>query len=137
MSAEKKVYLVTSGSYSDYGVNAVFDSRELAEAMIRGRDGYSIEEFVLNPGEQQYRAGQSLRSVTMRHDGSGVVVCDFGFAMEPSEDRIFIEQEQGWEPGPRAIVAFVLECDVWSKDETHAIKVANERRGQWIADGRW
>ncbi|MGI8765693.1 MAG: hypothetical protein ACR2KM_04145 [Gemmatimonadaceae bacterium] len=67
--SEAMIYLVTSGAYSDYGVNAVFSTRELAEAWIAAElarmpmmvdrqsdrivsysgDDYNIEEQALNP----------------------------------------------------------------------------------------
>lgn len=56
MAAPTTLYAVTSGSYSDYRVEVLFTTRELAEqhlaARKTGRDGWydtdvSIEEFVL------------------------------------------------------------------------------------------
>lgn len=46
-----KIYLVTSGCYSDYGVDGIFSSRELAEKMmyIGGFESYNdIEEVELD-----------------------------------------------------------------------------------------
>lgn len=45
-----KVYIVTSGSYSDYMIHAVFDSREAAEQYIQISKVYDphIEDYVLN-----------------------------------------------------------------------------------------
>jgi hypothetical protein len=50
--SERKVYLVTSGSYSDYSVNAVFSTREMAEAAIatanaRRREAADLRGVVL------------------------------------------------------------------------------------------
>ena len=51
MSETKKIYMVTSGCYSDYCINAVFSTREKAEEYIDGGNAYSdsdIEEYDLD-----------------------------------------------------------------------------------------
>ena len=49
MTEKKIIYLVTEGEYSDYHIEGVFSSRELAEEYISGdcKDG-SIEEYYLD-----------------------------------------------------------------------------------------
>jgi hypothetical protein len=64
------VYAVSSGSYSDYGINHVFRTRELAEAFlarataVRGWQEYEIEEWELLDelprAEARYRAYATL-----------------------------------------------------------------------------
>ena len=52
MSEERIAYVVTSGSYSDYGIEAVFDNLKAAQAYILPRkDEYEppkIEQYTLN-----------------------------------------------------------------------------------------
>ena len=58
MNEEKKVYIVTSGYYSDYHIVAVFDSKEKAEEYVDSSPQYDIhepEEWTLN-GEQPDRS---------------------------------------------------------------------------------
>ena len=43
------IYIVTSGWYSDYNIEAVFDSRELAEIYTKHGPGFRVEEYTLNP----------------------------------------------------------------------------------------
>lgn len=51
-----KVYVVTSGEYSDYGINAIFSTKEKAQEYIDRGDklgmnysyGYQIEEYELD-----------------------------------------------------------------------------------------
>ena len=40
-----KIYVVTSGSYSDYGIEAVYTDRDMAQAYANLDDGRSIEEY--------------------------------------------------------------------------------------------
>lgn len=42
-----KVYIVTSGEYSDYGIRAAFDNREAAEAFCALGNGDYVEEYDL------------------------------------------------------------------------------------------
>lgn len=54
MTEVQTIYICTSGEYSDYGINAVFTDRELAEAYARdfSRDSYGgkieVEEWTAN-----------------------------------------------------------------------------------------
>jgi len=43
-----KVYVVTSGEYSDYHIDAVFDSREAAEVYCALGNGNYVEEYDVN-----------------------------------------------------------------------------------------
>ena len=46
-----KVWIVTSGEYSAYGIDRVFDNEQAAQDFIdttRDRDGYAIEEYPVN-----------------------------------------------------------------------------------------
>jgi hypothetical protein len=45
----KTCYAISSGSYSDYSVIAIFTTRELAEAELPRYEGAGIEEFPLDP----------------------------------------------------------------------------------------
>jgi hypothetical protein len=45
IALRKKAWAVTSGSYSDYGIEAVFESREDAEAAKAEGFGDAVEEF--------------------------------------------------------------------------------------------
>lgn len=56
MSVPDRVYLVTSGEYSDYGVESVWTTREAAEASLHGRDEYDharVEEYLLNTTQER------------------------------------------------------------------------------------
>lgn len=50
------VYVVTSGSYSDYGIDAIFSTKELAETYASRMDskssypGHNIEEWQIDAG---------------------------------------------------------------------------------------
>jgi hypothetical protein len=43
----RKIWAVSSGSYSDYGVHAMFETEELAKAVAGYDNYYDVEEFIL------------------------------------------------------------------------------------------
>lgn len=46
---EKKIYVITSGEYSDYQIVAIYTTREMADVFVQcNGDGYKIEEYDLN-----------------------------------------------------------------------------------------
>ena len=45
------VYIVTSGCYSDYSIDAVFSTREAAEAYIGTKTNRDIEEWQVDTEE--------------------------------------------------------------------------------------
>jgi hypothetical protein len=51
-----KIYIVTSGSYSDYQINAVFSTRELAQKYVDKFEStdYRVEEHELDTGTRNY-----------------------------------------------------------------------------------
>lgn len=58
---DKKIFLVTSGEYSDYGINAIFSTRKKAQSYIdthvknkQGWGEFEIEEWLLD-GEEGYQ----------------------------------------------------------------------------------
>ena len=45
----KKIYVITSGEYSDYQIVAIYTTREMADEFVQcNGDGYEIEEYDLN-----------------------------------------------------------------------------------------
>jgi hypothetical protein len=142
IAATRTLYVVTSGSgsYSDYGISAIFDSRELAETAMADGCGDSIEEYPLNPGVDQYHAGRSLFVVEMRRDGSVVRTESLGWAWagdRPDPLRLTVEWGDTSYDYRRPPIAIILRAETWSKDTEQAIKAVNEQRAQWIATGKW
>jgi hypothetical protein len=78
MTEERKVYLVTSGNYSDYGVDAVFSTREMAEAAVaianaRRRAAAEIQDSKLWP-DDLYDIEEKLLDVWPTSEGGAFEV---------------------------------------------------------------
>lgn len=126
-----KIYAVNSGTYSDWGIDALFDTRELAELFMKLNviedryDSYNdIREYELNPGAAELREGMSHYWIQMRSDGSTayppeIRLYDIG---EPNETTF---REHGRER--------FMNWHGWARTPEHALKIANERRIMLLA----
>jgi hypothetical protein len=132
----KKVYIVTAGQYSDYGICEVFSKKELAEEYIKRNErvGYfdeydnaQVEEYPIDnnlpnypKGLFHYEVSIGLRSgkiryfnVTRSYDDKKLKyeVLDF-----PHEDEE------------------ILNVYCWSKNKEHAKKIAIDIRTRVLAE---
>jgi hypothetical protein len=135
---ERKVYLVSRGSYSNYSIEAVFDSLELAELYTKtfpGSGGYdcepSIETYTLNPLVPEMRAGMALYELEMDRNGE-VSYLRAAPDVDPAAVRYVARPYSGGKGLPQRFSVYVL-----ATDEQHAVKIANERRVQMIAMNEW
>lgn len=138
------VFAIEQGSYSDYRVVGIYTTREGAQKVcdwLNSADSMydkpSIAEWPLNPALDELNAGLSQFSVTMLRDGTTERVSK----IEPSSYYI-ADEWHIWRrtqaPAYRGKgVPDALTGTAWAADESGAIKVANERRTQMIADGKW
>lgn len=137
------VYLVTSGSYSDYSVRGAFSTRELAdEFMERCHDGdwNDIEEYELDAFLPQLRAGLMPWYVVMLYNGT-VERADPRTVSPYDLDEV---RRNGY-IWPRSTapayrgkgIPDALTITVLAESQEHAVKIANERRTQMIASGEW
>lgn len=138
MDKKKEIYLVSSGSYSDYRIDAVFSTEELAQKYIDNigaavhYGGLGIEAYDLDPCEKQIKEGLIPFSVKMDLDGN---------ADYPSYKQTYKADYVGFKIGDifkiykDGNIDMISKC--FAKDEQHAIKIANERRVQYIASNTW
>lgn len=139
----RTIYAVSSGSYSDYRVNALFSTRAKAEEfrqVVPDGDYNDIEEYEMDPPTVDLlRRGYSPWHVLMRRDGQ-VERADkkdisiYGVEVDATP-RLWKRSIAPAYAGKN--IPDVLMCDVWAKNEKSAIKVANERRTRFIASGEW
>jgi len=124
-----KAYVVTEGSYSSYHVIAVFTTRRKARQFITTlcRDA-SIETYDLDvPIPQEYKAGLRKWTVNTHYDSMAQpFLADWS-------DRVG-ERLVWWDKSKGIRVLTVV---AFAKDEKHAIKIANEKRAQWIVEKKW
>lgn len=140
----KKIYLVTSGSYSDYGVNAAFSTKEAAEEYIARFKGVErshfndVEEVDLDPYAEAKRDGVWPFIVTMNVDGSNAVAhrladdwyeCNRYFLARDATG-LYLHGCSGRKAGP----AVTVQLTLLARDESHAIKITYDQLLQWLAE---
>lgn len=123
------VYIVTQGQYSDLSIEAVFTSKEKAQAFIDNEGDMNewIEEFEL---DKKLRPLSTILTPCMEKNGDvRIVLKRRGKPDDVTLTRFGIDYYNKKN--------HYLICDVVTDDEERAIKVANERRTMLIANGEW
>jgi len=135
-----KIYVVTSGSYSDYGINSMFSSRELAQGYIdlyKSGSFNDIEEYDLDDGSisSLIKSGRKAFTVEMYKNGEVREVDKFHIYQRSDKMSMTAPEYRFWwteEPDGGVIV-----FDCFAKDKEHAIKICNEVRLMLIANNSW
>ena len=154
-----KVYVLTDGVYSDRVIDAVYSSREKAEAFLRERDGVwlkdtNIIEMVLDKDPTVTLSGG--KTVLMRRDGDVLAIEPaWGHrskftprfstyrGSENTDSTMFLcwHTRNLWQKIGRdeliLINSVAPEDPHTSVDVERAIKVTNELRTRLIANGEW
>ena len=132
----KKVYVVTSGCYSDFGVDAIFSTEAKAQeyidfekARLSSTDFNDIAEYDLDIFQSEKYLGKKIYGFSMKKNG------DIDNAIEEVKYATITSM-------PRNEFKFGNINDsmyiyVWASDETQAIKIANDKRIQLIAMNKW
>lgn len=116
-----KIYILTSGGYSDYRVEGVFSTEEKALYAKRLLMADEIDEWEVDE-IPEHPIGLLRYWVRMNADGNQVYSGQDGNFSKPD-----------WEPG--RFDKYVV-FHMWASDEQHAIKIANERRIALKASGQ-
>ena len=143
-----KVYAVSTGSYSDYRIESIYSTRELAEEAISLSDTpnyYDIEEFDLDPPNAPAKDGwgmytvvlhtsltQDVDSKTTYHKASIGLGGHTPYYRDG--DHSFSLRSEYTKTGAR-LIGYRFGCNVYADSDERAIKVANERRIVAVANG--
>lgn len=119
---QREVFVVVSGIYSDFGINAIFSTREKAQAYIDNRadvnqfNDYRIEVYGL---DEYGDINSRLIAYWVKID---------------KDDNASIERIGPNHSRSEAIDFRVGDATVWARDEQHAAKIAMERYMRWKAE---
>ena len=124
-----KVYVVTSGSYSDYGISGIFTTRKLAQAFIasfKKGEFNDIETWTLNPFEIQLKAGHKpyFLRIDKKGNTSDIKIADSSYGFEENMNHGFD-------------ISNNMYLYIYALSPEHAIKIANEKRVQILAKDKW
>lgn len=116
-----KIYIVTSGDYSDYTIDAVFSTKEKAEEYIQqhGMD-YRVEDYDI---DEEVKKETKIWSIKMRFDNFEVSEC-IGDGWCSHRKDTFDYDFDNW--AKIGYITLYLEADCMDR----AIKIASERIAQ-------
>lgn len=126
-----KVYLVSSGTYSNYSVHCVFSTKELADEYVAKMNaldtptGFEVEERELDRPRSNWVVWEV--KIGRRGDVVGARAWDYQGEEPPPLDVFY--HENFYEAGGQT----VMLCRIVCEDEATAVKVANERRTMFLA----
>lgn len=129
----KKIYIVTSGEYSDYHIDSVYDTLEQAMEYVLSQkptqygSDYYIEEYDLNSHKPTTKL--SLFKVEMHSNGTTLKIEKLDRLEYKNDiDPFSVAYLNGNRESGRVFTIICL-----AKDEKHAIKITNEKRTQFLA----
>ena len=127
-----KVFIVTSGCYSDYAIDAVFTNEKTAEVYADKIDG-EVEMWETSPSNLIDKITHNkIFVVRMNKEGNTDLVMEEDFDSHEIENAIEKKTEIF-----KAVDGYCMITYMFAKDEKHAVKIANERRVQLIANNEW
>jgi len=133
----KQVYLVTSGSYSDYGVDAIFSTEKLANEWILFNKGvsskdYHVSEIILDPVNDVSKGFPF--TILMDKQGNTYYIWDGGLKYFVPN---LIERDYYHTHNEEDEEIQVLRFTLYADNQEQAIKIVNEKRLQLIAGELW
>lgn len=122
-----KIYLVMVGEYSDYQFDSAFSTKEAAERREALLDNWyaTVIETTLDSIPNVDPCYKPW-TVLMDAEGNGQVSPAYLTGGFPRGEDYLAPSHNNR----------MLFC-MWAKDGQHALKIANERRAQRIAEGTW
>lgn len=133
-----KVYLIATGEYSDYHIVTAFSTKELADKFMAlyGSD-YKIVISWLDTEVPNIESGLMAWVVEMYYNGGTE-----DYHVEQIDDYVGVTMPP-WGQSYRYFSVYAhhilpsFRSVMMARDKKHAIKIANERRTQMIANGEW
>lgn len=127
----KNVYIVTSGSYSDYSINAVFDNEDAAKSFAAVYSETQVEIFELNSSHAF--EGLQCFIVTMSKNGDVISIWKVDSPSDMHSKTAQYSVNRVWDK----LTELRIHVTCFAKDEAHAIKIAGEKRRVAIANGEF
>jgi len=133
-----KVYLVSKGCYSDFTIIGAFSTLEKAkDAVDYFNANEGIDEYEIDSEAKQRPAGMKAFRVAMDREGN-VIVDEWNHKQVIHEcSGSYADDNTVFGYGGYRETPTHASFHVWAKDEEHAIKIANEKRGAVLIADEW
>lgn len=132
------VYVVTSGSYSDYGIHAMFSTKKLAQEYIdKAKDSASYEYWAIKANIEEWKLDSESKAQTFDLWHVGLLLDD-GSVVEPNRGsrsvfgvkcKSLVRQCGDKVPCYKMRPIVRVESSVSAE---HAMKIAVEARQAWL-----
>ena len=141
---ESTVFVLTTGSYSDYSIVGVFSTKE-KEAEFRqafpSSDYNEVETYPFDSNAPSLRAnGYSLYQLYLLRDGITEKITRISSPSTYELSQVGNCKVWRRSTAPAYAGKGIQDCIdiiVWAKSDVHAIKIASEKRAQLIASDGW
>lgn len=120
------IYVVSTGDYSEYHIVGICSTKEKAEILQTATNADGIEEWPLDELADFAAQGYRGWAVYMQKCGNVLKCYEHPLEDENSVRKYLLREGE-------VIVRFY--CNAKSQD--HAVKIANEKRAQMIANNEW
>jgi hypothetical protein len=127
-----KIYITTSGEYSDYHITAVFSDKEKAQeyADIFSCGSNYIEEYELDKIPNGWERGMKSWSVSIYDDPNIGAIARLADSSPINEEFSYHTANELYSWDNKGSYGWT---NCWAKDEEHAIKICSERRAIYFA----
>lgn len=135
----KSIYVVEQGSYSDYSVVGVFSSKDnatrIAAAINEGSDydEATVEEWPIDPAIKELNQGKKQFYICMDIDGEVEIINEQNLATYGLTTNLTVWKRTEAAAYRHKNISDAVHGVVWAKNEKGAVKIANEKRGMFIA----
>ena len=129
----KKVYIVTSGEYSDYRINAVFSSRKLAKKYIELQARVGFWNFT-TPRIEEYTLDELPTYPLNKNHYLVILELEIGNLLDIDLTNINSDKVLNFTVVNRSDKANEIWVYCWAKDEEHAKKIAYDVRTKVLAE---
>lgn len=118
-----KIYVLENGSYSDTHVVGVYSSQANADLAAKHfHDDAHVDEYELDLNVEDMRRDYRFFFVRLHRDTGDVLECYVQESSYGSHDStVGVDLRRN------------LHTQCWAADEAHAVKIASERRRQFLA----
>lgn len=140
MEKKQKVYILTSGSYSDYQIECVCSTKQMAKK-LKAINAWQIEEYVIDERINDFKKAEELLEkgyknyfVRMTESGKVTQIVNGKNCWISMFDIIKSKRD-------KTDFEFDFEGDLYgcilAKNDEQAIKIINDKRAFLIANNQW
>ena len=137
MSRPKIAYVVTSGCYSDYHIDAVFSTKELAESYVAEcdscsySDGADVEEFVIDEESTRRAVDKWLGEIECGTGSIGAIVKQRHFNYH--DDRSGVGSPHDRYSTKSSERVRIISGHSWVSED-HCRQILTEARQAWLRE---